>query len=193
MRYLLILLLLFAGLSSNAQSSNKELPSLPYDSATKKISYFGVVNIDSTSKEELYTRAKLWFATTYNSANAVIQMDDKESGIIVGKATMKVGYYALGTYYHAGYIDYLITIKTKDNKYRYEITNFVHDAKLAQQSEFPSGGTAESMTHTSVRVMGFSYQKTFNQLLYEMNNNANSLVASIKKGMETSVTKKGDW
>ena len=57
-------------------------PNLPIDSTTHLITYSEVVKVDG-NKDELYSRAREWFAKTYNSAKNVIQMDDKDK--IVGK------------------------------------------------------------------------------------------------------------
>ena len=38
------------------------------------------------TKEDAYIRALTWFADTFKSADAVIQVDDKETGLLVGKA-----------------------------------------------------------------------------------------------------------
>ena len=51
---------------------------LPKDASTGKISYSEVIQLPGTTKNELYARGKLWFAKTFNSAQNVIQADDKE-------------------------------------------------------------------------------------------------------------------
>ena len=70
---------------------------------------FSEVIIDSNlTKETLYSNALSFFAATFNSANAVIQMKDPESGKVIGK----------------GIIDgkeVMITITCKDKKYKYDI------------------------------------------------------------------------
>src|SRR5665647_1743863 len=62
---------------------------LPINPKTQKIEYTDLVKVDSTlTSDELYTRARSWFATAFKSANNVIQMEDKSSGIIIGKGTI---------------------------------------------------------------------------------------------------------
>lgn len=92
--FLTIFATLLLTINANAQ---KETPNLPIDSVTKMITYTEVVNVDtSLSKLELYSRAKEWFAKAYNSSQNVIQIEDKESGKIVGKALSQVYHKALG-------------------------------------------------------------------------------------------------
>jgi hypothetical protein len=81
MKKLVFLTLLLFALKSYAQDE----VTLPVDSSGNTV-YTEVINLDSTSKNDLYLRAKEWFAKTYKSSQSVIQMDDKEGGVISGKA-----------------------------------------------------------------------------------------------------------
>ena len=89
-----------------------------------KITYTGVVQIDSISSAELYKRSKRWFFDTYNSGKDVIQLDDKENGEIIGK-----GYFE--TYWQSSFLGGMninvyqtIKVQVKDGRYKYEITDF---------------------------------------------------------------------
>ncbi len=91
-----------------------------------EINYTEVVSLDSSiKKDELYYRAKKWFADTYKSANDVIQMQDKDAGTLIGKGIFVVQY-ILNFMGHADPADVSHTVKiyTKDGKYKYEITDF---------------------------------------------------------------------
>lgn len=69
-----------------------------------------VVSVDSTTtKETLYSNALSFFATTFKSAQNVIQMKDPESGKVIGKGLLSNGRKVT------------ITISCKDGKYKYDI------------------------------------------------------------------------
>lgn len=91
------------------------------------LTYTDVVTVEGVSKDELYNRANLWFATSYNNSKAVLQLENKIEGQIIGKATMP---YKPKIYNASertiGKIDYTIKIFLKDNRYKYEITDFIH-------------------------------------------------------------------
>ena len=86
------------------------------------IEYTDVVQVNGATKDELYSRAREWFVTRYNSVEDVLQMDDKESGKLIGKAfkdimiglmgisVKKKMYYTIGVYF-------------KDGRYKYSVTN----------------------------------------------------------------------
>jgi hypothetical protein len=179
------------------QKQKDVTPTLPFDDETKRITYSEVVTVDSsTSKNELYSRGREWFAKAYKSSTDVLQMDDKESGKIVGKALMQVYHKALGSNYKSGYINYTISLYLKDGRYKYEITNFHHTGQyVGDGNSIPDYGVCEDMINTTKKTMGMSYQKTFNYYLTQMDENIKDLILDLKATMskKTEVKKKDDW
>ncbi len=80
MRYSLKLafLLTFPFISLKAQEIK-----LPVDEETGKITYSEVVQVNRKDKDELYISAREWFVKSFKSSQDVIQLNDKEEGIIV--------------------------------------------------------------------------------------------------------------
>ena len=85
-----------------------------------KVVYTETISIDGISKEELYKRAKLFFADNYKSAKSVINFDD--SSDVRGTGTMSASYKGgfMGPMYFT--IKHSVGIKVKDGKFRYEIS-----------------------------------------------------------------------
>lgn len=106
--------------SSFSQDSTKLYGILPIENGIA--TYTGVVQIDSLNKDQLYLQAKKWFVNTYKSAKAVIQMDDKENGLIIGKGT-----FVLFSLDNDTYINHTISIFVKDGRYKYVLTNFIYE------------------------------------------------------------------
>lgn len=177
------LYMLFISLSIISFSSfgQKETPKLPIDKSTNKITYSEVVPVDSSvSKQELFGRAREWFAKTYRSSTNVIQMEDKESGIIVGKALFQVYHRALGSNYPSGYINYTISVYLKDGRYKYVFTNFYHSG----QGMAAGYGVCEDMLNTKDNVLGLSYQKTYNYYLSQLDLQIQDIASDLKESMK---------
>lgn len=47
--------------------------------------YVRIIDCGNTTKEKLYLILNYWFTMTFNDANAVIKLNDKESGCIIGQ------------------------------------------------------------------------------------------------------------
>lgn len=175
-----------------------ETPNLPIDSVTNKITYSEVVIVDSSaSKLELFSRAREWFAKRYNSSINVIQMEDKESGKIVGKALMQVYHKAVGKTYESGHIHYTISLYLKDGRYKYEITDFFHSGQVIYggSNRVPDYGMCEKMINTSEKTMGISHQKTYDYYLTQLDQNTKSLINDLKSAMSAKPanSKKDEW
>jgi hypothetical protein len=164
---------------------NSAFAQLPIDSTTHLITYTGIVQANGT-QSELYSRAREWFAKTYNSAQSVIQMDNNSE--IVGKALMQV--YDKGK---CGFINYTISVFFKDGKYKYEITNLYHTgeqrpptyigSQYVASQPVPDYGNCESMLHGKNKM----WQRFYDKLLNQMDNNIKSLITSLKEAMNNQV------
>ena len=116
MRKILFLGLLIFSMSLYAQD-------FPINEKTGKVCYEGVVKVDGVSASDLYVRANEWFAKTFNSANAVIQMQDKEAGKIIGKGNIT----AYNSIANVGVWDFTLSFASREGRYRYTLTNISHD------------------------------------------------------------------
>jgi len=170
----------------------KETSKLPIDSLTGKIVYSEVMHVDSSAtRQELFSKAREWFAKAYKSSKNVIQMEDKESGKIVGKALMQVYYKNR----QDGYINYTISIQVKDGRYKYEVTDFYHTGQDVSGGSIPDFGLCEKMINTTDKYFGISMQKNYTSCLYQMDNNIKALISDLKFEMATKPqnTDKDKW
>jgi hypothetical protein len=127
---LLILLTILAVFLGSCGSAPATLP--PEELVIQRI-----FEVDK-SKDELYRISMEWMAKTFKSSKAVIQYEDKEEGVIVGKGFTVVRY-GLGipanTYF-------TLTIEVKDNKARATVEDayFVIDNQPSNiDNEFTMG------------------------------------------------------
>lgn len=135
MKYILLVGLLAVGVVVPAVGQTWTNP-LPIDSASHKVTYTDVVQVPGASKAELYTRARAWFATSFASAKAVLEMDDVQAGQLIGNAT---------GYYYARFMGAdakttlwrTINVQIKDGRYKYTITNFAVDIQKGRVNATP--------------------------------------------------------
>lgn len=81
------------------------------------------VQLPASNKTTLYLNARQYFVDAHTSANEAIQMDDKESGIIICKGTAPVDFH-LGMAYENFLLAYTLKIKVAEGTYTYEMYNF---------------------------------------------------------------------
>jgi hypothetical protein len=155
------------------------------------LTFSRVVSIENVSKNELYDRAKSWFAETYKSAKDVIQMDDKEAGKLIGKGNFRYDSKVFsGSTQTTGWISYTITLQVKDNKYRYEITNFRHDGN--GDYDFGLITSSENCPYEMKSTFKNWRDKVWKDIKSTIAPNADDIVLSLTSYMNKQA-KKDDW
>lgn len=150
-----------------------------------KVVYEEVIEVDKT-KDQLYNSAKHWMVTIFNDANEVIQLDDKESGKIIGKGVVRHTQPILWTSV-INNNNFTIEIDCKEGKYRYRIFDIV-----VKTGVMPSGVTLDQMNAvirkdiSGERVVGIKYTKQNMPLVDEK---IKSLAESLKTEMAEIATK----
>jgi hypothetical protein len=97
----------------------------PINEKTGKVSYEGAVKVEGASATDLYIKANEWFARTFNSANNVIQMQDKEAGKIIGKGNITA--YGHFKNFESGIWKFTVSFTAKEGRFRYVISDIYHE------------------------------------------------------------------
>lgn len=148
-------------LTMNAQEKLNDIFPLINGSVT----YTNIVKVDSISKDEMYNRAKHWLAYNYD----YFKIDDNDELICQGN--IQVG---------NAHVSQIITIKIKEGRYKYEITNFrVIEHSVSNGSSWDIDTPLEKF-HT---LLGEKSFKT------NIDIQVNTLIESLQKAI---VTKKAD-
>ena len=88
-----------------------------------------IVDFKDLKKDAIYAASRQWIATRFKSANSVIQLDDKENGVLIGKGN--IDYPCKGTAWQCGgytdtLINFTVKIEAKDEKSRVTFSDLVH-------------------------------------------------------------------
>ncbi len=159
------------------------------DTTTGNIIFGETIPIDSANKSQLYSKAREWFTINFKSANAVLQMDDKEDGKLIGKAWQDItALTGLGTKSKVK-MWYTISIYVKDNKFKYSISNITYQNYPSEYDKNPIEQRAEEIiTEEKIKKAWMKLRKE------ETLRVVNELSDSIKKAMTTkNKGASGDW
>lgn len=148
MKHLLLFTLLVIGVNGFSQfdTSTEHLRELEIDSTTNKIVFTEVVQTPGVNRSDLYNAAREWFVVSFKSADDVLQMEDKEAGILMGKAFNSVSattgmgvtipymlYYTIKLYFKDGRYKYVVTdliYRSDDNEHQNAVELFIVDDYL---------------------------------------------------------------
>ncbi len=85
-----------------------------------------VFDFESYPKDKLYSFVKVYFAEIFKSSNDVIQLDDKENGIILGKGITHFNVRS-GKYDFKCKMSFTLKVLVKDNKCKIDVYNIVYN------------------------------------------------------------------
>lgn len=163
-----------SGFNTNLTS----LKGLPYDTLSGKITLTEVVQTEGISKDELYTRAREWYAHTFKNAESVLQMDDKEAGKLIGKGFSHSSKDAFTD------IWYTISVSVKDGRYKYEVSD-IYYRNISSGTTF----TTSIENYYSEGVVKAAHQRRYEATTESLY----TLLQSLNAAMNKKASKKDDW
>ena len=149
-----------------------------------------VITADGKTTNDLYNAAKLWFGDAYNSSQDVLQVDNKEEGLIMGKAFKEITVpLALGSVQEAR-LWYSIKLDIKEGKYRLSL----YDLFFQPKGDY--GYTDKRPIEMWFGEKGVRKNGKIRKMTQVMRDEVNTTFEALKKSMDKKMneTKKvDDW
>ena len=89
---------------------------------------------DTIKKEQIYSVIIEWIGTNYQSAKNVIEIQDKDKGLIILNALFDFKCSGLSSMHYSGVINYKMKIQIRDGRFKVSMWNFTHEAKKREQT-----------------------------------------------------------
>ena len=141
--------------------------------ATKEMkTYEELFDVPNKSKNDLYVNANTWFVNTFNSAESVIEYQDKEAGKIMGKYIFET----IDGIHHYN-IKQTIAIDIKDGRVKVNIMDAYYQG---------SGDNLNGRYYPSREFVALNSKKIYEQVVKPK---WKTLIESLK----ISLNKKTDW
>ena len=149
-----------------------------------------VIEVPELKKDEIFNRALNYFTYNYVSGKSVIQIQDKDNGLIVGK-----GIYdnVITTYVDAWHI---LRVDVKDGRARVIVTLTEYDKKLVGGNTPPSYSTMKVTQAYPINPKGGQktvMTKAFYKAFKKANNSLDAVEKAIKEGSTSKAIENSDW
>jgi len=151
------------------------------------------VTVDGASRDQLYDAALAWFTHTFRSSKDVIQVQNRESGTLIGKSLFEydpVVFIASGRI--SGVVRYTLTIEVKDGRYRYTVDSFEHEGSPVGSSGPLSFGllTTDAQCPSTGSITRSSQEKTWVDLKRKASAVADTIANSLRERLATAAAQK---
>lgn len=200
MKKLLLLALLFNLISvpvmgQSAKEMLQEIEGKWSLDDNNNVTFSKVIELTGLSSEDIYNRALAFFTYNYGDGESVIQVKDKEAGIIVGKGLFSDVHVGVSMLAIGVSTTHIIRIDIKEEKMR--IIGTLQEYKLEI-----SGGSSPSYSSCLVSsrapiaesdmnrtVMSKAFYKSYKKLMETFN----KIEKSVKEGNTSSGIENEDW
>ena len=89
----------------------------------KALTYTQIIEAPNKTKEQLYILLNYWYSATFSSGNSIIQLNDKNAGVIIGKAFIEeIAFHTGGMNQYQVNLEPVIKTDIKDGKIRVTYT-----------------------------------------------------------------------
>jgi hypothetical protein len=158
-------------------------------------SFEKIILVDSINKASIFISINEWFAKTYNSANDVIQINDKEEGIIIGNGIIIYNYGKVSYSCSEGSLKYSIKVSVKNNKYKIELSNFIHTVNIGNNLKCQLGLINNSDLYSTSGMYKGIQNDVWNDIKLKIEQFSNSIFQSIESHTQKINTEKNknDW
>lgn len=105
----------------------------------ESLSFEKIITIDSINKNDIYIKIKEWVGMTFVSAKNVIEVDDKDAGLLILSTLKDFNYGGMMYACYNGFLKCTIKIQIKDGRYKVIVTNFIHEVKKGNSPQCELG------------------------------------------------------
>lgn len=183
---LFILVLLFVVLGISAQSDVREL-------TFSKV----IQDEHNANKADLYTIMRGFITMYFKNSQKVIQMDDREAGVIICKGTSIFNAQGLMLSSYDGWLDFTIKIQARDGRVKIDVSNFFHHNKPGNYDKSNLGLLTTSEVYTDKGSLKKYHNKVWGMLKEKAagisDDIFNNAEIAIKKGDKESSSGEDNW
>lgn len=164
--------------------------------AQEELKFSKVIQSESgADKAELYTILRSFVSTYYLNSQKVIQMDDRDAGIIICKATSIFDSPSLILSAYEGWLDYNLKLQARDGRVRVEVSNFFHHNKPGNQKKAQLGVLTTSDVYTNSGIQKKFHNKVWVMLQEHAFQISNQIFNGVEEAIEQGVvgSQEEDW
>lgn len=156
---------------------------LNVDSVTNLISYVGVVEQEETGSDSLYIRAKKWATKKFTGGSkAPFDVDKKNQKLVINGWIPAFAYGNKYTKRDIGKFEFKMSVWIKEGRYKYQVSNFVHEAPKSNEGNVVRNYFEYYYTSTTSI-------KPNDLILRYADKDINALVEDFKKNMKDPVVR----
>lgn len=154
----------------------------PIDSLTGRVAISGIIEAKGKDKDKLHGILKSWAADYFRNSKYPLDVDDKEYGKIVYKGIINAQPQKyLGTVSDYGHFRFILKFWIKDEKVKYEFSNFSHESSSTSVIKSNCGNFENLECDSGVPIKIDKWKNMKHGLIKDINTDVEKLKKRINK------------
>jgi hypothetical protein len=160
---------------------------LTLDSTTNLITYYGVVEQEESGSDSLYLRAKKW-ANEHLGKEIKVEVDKRNQKLTYIGSIPAYAYMNKYSKRVIGKFEFKITFLIKEGRYKYQVTNLVHESLKTSEGGKTTRNYFEYYYTSTTKV------REYDTILRNADKDIQAMIESLKKALrEPPVVDEDDW
>lgn len=162
---------------------------------SKPIEFSEVVDVNGVSANELKSRCLNWFAVAFNNSDKVLVPSSDDQLIAKPLIDYKPSVVAWNARIN-GPIKYTLQVQFKDNKFRYILSDFIHEGNPLAAGGSLDFGLITNDAEYSLPIKGATKawkDKVWNDIKFQIDQSILPLIENLKHEMVTVSKKNDNW
>lgn len=155
-----------------------------------------VVTVEGATRDQLYAAALAWFPAVFKSGKEVLQVQNREAGMLVGTAFEPFTYnrhILISVFPLRARIRYHVTVEVKDGRYRFTADGFMHEPLPSEILSPSFGQLTTDARPPAPRGQGLpegDRLKAWNEMKQRATTATADLAKTLKAKLSTAATEK---
>lgn len=155
------------------------------------LTYSDTIQVAGISKSEIITKAKIYLVQAFKDAKEVIQLADKEDGILIAKGNFSYQFsqprMTCNEGNGKGVVGFTIKLMARDGRFKLDLTDIIHESVIDPNVNF-------GLLYTEPPNLSGMYSRCRTDIYNEIISRIKALRVEIRDGMTSEVLKpEGDW
>jgi hypothetical protein len=104
------------------------------------LTYSDTIKVEGRLKADIITKAKVYLAQAFKDSKEVIQMEDKEAGILIGKGSFAYEFseprMTCNEGNGKGTVSFTIKLMARDGRFKLDLSDIIHESKIDPNVNF---------------------------------------------------------
>lgn len=161
----------------------------------KNVTIAKIIEIEGLKKEDIYLRVLSYFTYNYSNGESVIQIQDKENGLIIGKGVYNNVHVGISIITTEIDLSHIIRVDIKDGKARILITLTEYNSKMIGGNTPPTYATIRVSDSYPINPEGWQ-STVYTKALYKGTKMAYASIDAIEKSIKdgnTNAVENSGW